>query len=142
MVVVVGVVSLETVRREVMDEEKEGGNLAFLLSKGCQADSQIAYSHERICNERQCATTLNPHARAHTHTRRKSAEIASIPHSPCQTDHQRRKCPQQHINLTTSPLLPLTVIFFFGLHCFDCRQSEQTGRPTELGGGLPEVLYH
>lgn len=49
--------------------DRERWYLACLLIKGYRAEAQIAYSHERICNEKQYVTKLNSHITCtHTHT--------------------------------------------------------------------------
>ncbi len=48
--------------------ETERQLLGSLLTKGYRAQLQIAYSHERICNEKQYVTKLNSHTDTHTHT--------------------------------------------------------------------------
>lgn len=62
----------------VMDNEWDTGRhcLACLLTKGYRADLQIAYSHERICNEKRFVTKLNSPPVTHTHTREVSSLLA------------------------------------------------------------------
>ena len=56
----------ETLMRS--DGHRERQYLACLLTKGYRAVPQIAYSHERICNEKQYVTKLPSHTHTHTHT--------------------------------------------------------------------------
>lgn len=62
--------------------DRERWYLACLLIKGYRAEAQIAYSHERICNEKQYVTKLNSHTtcthtHAHTHIHTKQTHTES-----------------------------------------------------------------